>query len=43
MANAIKRMPEQISKEQLISTMIMIFQNENPRFDAERFRKFIGQ
>jgi predicted Zn-ribbon and HTH transcriptional regulator len=41
MANAIKRFPEQISKEQLISTMIMVFQQENPRFDADRFRAFI--
>lgn len=43
MANELKRLPDQISKKDLIDVMIRVFQAENPRFDADRFIKFIGQ
>ena len=42
MANFIKGMPDQISKKELVDEMIKIFQGENPRFDAGRFKMACG-
>ena len=42
MANFLKGMSDHISKKELVYEMINIFQGENPRFDAGRFKMACG-
>lgn len=42
MANEIKAMPDPVGKKELVDTLIRVFSQENPRFDAERFRLATG-
>lgn len=42
MADMIKNFPDPIPKSDLVHELVQIFLEENPRFDAERFRKAAG-
>jgi len=42
MADELKALPETVSKKELVDMLVRVFQSENPRFDAQRFRLAAG-